>query len=262
MALSEILCYVVEGRFHIPPNPVAVSLAILAIVVSLYLTKYHSKKIRRTLPFLFLVVTVGTLGIYGQERSSPAGSPVPISTLSPAQPTQALSPDERIRRLEEEVNLALALKDERIQSINERSENIYKWLQFFGAFAALVLVFFTARDIVQRWKEQKRQKGIDEIVMGMMKLQKSGAERQDRLGELQLKQMETSPNQQFQAVENVNQVIEVVRKTLAFRLEQEEKFVEALKEIERIREERDKIKKQKLAQALGICEHFHTCRAW
>ena len=129
--------------------------------------------------------------------------------------------EERIRRLEEQVNLALALKDERIQSLIERSESIYKQLQYVAGFAALALLFFSIRDVILRKKEGERQRGIDDIVKEMMNLQKSAFDQQVRFGALQLAHTEANPSQQFAAIQNVNDVIGVVRQTLAFRLEQE-----------------------------------------
>ncbi len=163
---------------------------------------------------------------------------------------------DRVGRLEERVNLALALKDERIDSINERSENVYKILQLVGVLAAAGLLFFSIRDMVLRWREGQRQRSIDEIVKDTMTLQKSAVQQQVQFGELHLAEARTNLRQQVEAVQNVNEVIEVVRSTLAFRLEQEEKVATTLAEIERIKAERDRAKRQKLAHALGILDHF------
>jgi tetratricopeptide (TPR) repeat protein len=223
----------------------------------------------------------------------------PVASATPAQagvvstppigaPAGSLSLEERLTRLEGKVGLALEQKDARIDSINERSENVYKLLQVVAAIAALVLVLFSIREFVLRSREGRRQRGIDEIVIDMLKLQKSSAEQQIALGSLHLDkqrgvdeivmdmlklqkssveqqvafgslhlaQVEENPSEQFSAVHSVSQVIDVVKKTLDFRLEQDEKVADAFKEIERIRAERDRTKKQKLAHALSILEHF------
>ncbi|MGH8549072.1 MAG: hypothetical protein ACRERU_10840, partial [Methylococcales bacterium] len=164
--------------------------------------------------------------------------------------------EDRLIRLEERLNLALALKDERIESINQRSENVYKILQLVGGIAAVALLFFSIRDVVLRWREGQRQRSIDEIVKETMTLQKSAVQQQVQFGDLHLTEAKTNMRQQVEGIQKVNEVIEVVRSTLAFRLEQEEKVGTTLAEIERIKAERDRTKKQKLAHALGILENF------
>jgi tetratricopeptide (TPR) repeat protein len=216
--------------------------------------------------YLIIIAVMALTGLaIAAQSGSQSAPPKPVQdgavpAPAVAMPSGSLSLEGRITRLEERLNLSLALKDERIQSINERSENTYKLLQFFGAFAALALVFFSIRDIVLRWKEGQRQRGIDEIVRDMMNLQKTTAQQQARFGQLHLDQVEASPSQQFDAVKNVNDVIGVVRQTLAFRLEQEEKVAEVLGEIQRIKEERDRIRRQKLGQAITILGHLKMSR--
>jgi hypothetical protein len=165
--------------------------------------------------------------------------------------------DDRILRLEERLNLALALKDERIDSIKERSEGVYKIFQLVGAMLAAALLFFSLRDLLLRWREAQRYRSIDEIVKDTMNLQKSAAQQQLQFGTLQLTEAKTNLRQQVESVQNVNEVIEVVRSTLAFRLEQEEKVAKTLAEIEQIKAERDRAKRQKWAHALGILDHFN-----
>lgn len=169
-------------------------------------------------------------------------------------PASALSLEERIERIEERLSLALSLKDERIQSISERSENAYKLLQYIGILAAALLAFFSIRDVVLRRREGERQRGIDEMVKSTMEAQKTAAKQQADFGALLVKQMD--PSQQFAAVQNVNNVIEVVSQTLRFRLEQEQSVANALKEIGHIKEEREHVKKQRLDQARAIHDHF------
>ena len=186
-------------------------------------------RLRHLHAYLYIVATTAAMGLLYAAQS---GSPPQSAPANPAQagaaPTPAvaqaagnLSMEERIRRLEEQVNLALALKDERIQSLIERSESIYKQLQYVAGFAALALLFFSIRDVILRKKEGERQRGIDDIVKEMMNLQKSAFDQQVRFGALQLAHTEANPSQQFAAIQNVNDVIGVVRQTLAFRLEQE-----------------------------------------
>lgn len=221
-------------------------------------------KLQHLTKYLVIIAVIAMTGLFATAQSGPPSQPATTQSaqagagLIPAVPqaSGSLSLEERITRLEERLNLALALKDERIQSINERSENTYKMLQFFGAFAALGLVFFSIRDIALRWKEGQRQRGIDEIVKNTLNLQQSAVTQQVRIGELRLKHVETDPGQQFDAVKNVNDVIGVVRQTLAFRLLQEQNVVKVLEDIARIKEEQERAKKQKLKQALAICDHF------
>jgi tetratricopeptide (TPR) repeat protein len=220
------------------------------------------------LKYLIIIAVMAMMGLPGVAQSGSPSQSAPtkpvhdgvVSTPAVAQALSGLSLEERITRVEERLNLALALKDERIQSINERSENTFKLLQFFSALAALALLFFSIRDIALRWKEGQRQRGIDEIVRDTMNLQKSAAQQQIRFGQLRLDQVEASPNQQFDAVKNVNDVIGVVRQTLAFRLEQEEKVAEVLGKIQSMEDEQGRIKKQKLAQAITILEHLRMSR--
>jgi len=154
------------------------------------------------------------------------------------------------------MNTALALKEEKIQDMKDRIENVYKLLQFVVAVATVVLLFFSIRDVILRWKEGQRQRGIDDIVREMMKLQNAAVDQQVRFGKLQLATAEANPAQQFEPVKNVSDVINVVQKTLAFRLEQEEKVANTIKEIERIKSERERTKKQKLEGAVSIFDHF------
>jgi len=111
-------------------------------------------RLRHLPAYLYIVATTAAMGLLYAAQS---GSPPQSAPANPAQagaaPTPAvaqaagnLSMEERIRRLEEQVNLALALKDERIQSLIERSESIYKQLQYVAGFAALALLFFSIRD--------------------------------------------------------------------------------------------------------------------
>ena len=72
---------------------------------------------------------------------------------------------------------------------------------------------------------------------------------------MQVERATTNPSQ-FGPVQNVSGVIEAVQKTLAFRLEQEQRVAEAIKEIDKLKAERERNRKQKLDAAVGIFEHF------
>lgn len=218
-------------------------------------------KLRNVSTCACVVVAIAVTQLLGVTQTPPSAT---VSTAQ-ASPTRTpvvsdsvsdLSVEQRIAFLEERLDLALALKDKRIQSINDRSENVYKLLQLVGIIAGAALVFFSLRDTILRWKEGQRQRGLDEIVKDMMKLQKSAVEQQVRFGQLHLDQVEGSPSQQFEAIKNVNDVIGVVRQTLAFRLEQEAKVAEVLEEIVQMKAEREHAKKQKLKQAVAILDHF------
>src|SRR5829696_1995184 len=210
-------------------------------------------KLQQISAYLFVIATMASMGILGAAQPGPPSQSTPTISTQPgavaaptvAPTTSSFSTEERMIRLEERVNLA-----------NERADNAYKLLQFLGVFAAVVLAFFSIRDTIIRWKEKQRQRGIDEIVMDMLNLQKASAAQQVRVGALHLAQVELSPEKQFAAVKNVNDVIEVVRSTLDFRLQQEAKVAEVLGEIERIKAERERTKKQKVTQALAILDQF------
>ena len=211
-------------------------------------------KLRNVSTCACVVVAIAVTQLLGATQTPPS------ATVSTAQASSTRTPvvsvEQRIAFLEERLDLALALKDERIQSINDRSENVYKLLQLVGIIAGAALVFFSLRDTILHWKEGQRQRGIDEIVKDIMKLQKSAVEQQVRFGQLHLDQVEESPSQQFEAIKNVNDVIGVVRQTLAFRLEQEAKVAEVMEEIVQMKAEREHVKKQKLKQAVAILDHF------
>src|SRR2546425_8856128 len=140
-------------------------------------------KLRLLPTCLGIIAVMAVMGLPGAAQSGSTSQSTPINTRQtgtvPA-PTvaQMIGPsatEERLIRLEERVNLA-----------NERAENAYKLLQFVGVFAAMVLAFFSIRDVVLRKREGERQRGIDEIVMDMMKLQKSAAAQQVESGRVHL----------------------------------------------------------------------------
>ena len=99
----------------------------------------------RCLPKCLIIIAVmavtGLLGAVGSGSPSQSAAVKTVQdetvpTPADAHASSSLSLEGRIARLEERLNLALALKDERIQSINERSESTYKLFQLFGVFAA------------------------------------------------------------------------------------------------------------------------------
>jgi hypothetical protein len=119
-----------------------------------------------------------------------------------------------------------------------------------------MILFFSVRDWYLRSSEIQRQRSIDDIVKETMRLQKDATTLQLKFGSLQFNEAETNLKQQGEGLQKVNQVIEVVKSTLAFRLEQEEKFAETIGEIKRMKDEQDEKKKLKLAQANAINDHF------
>ncbi len=189
--------------------------------------------------------------------SQPAKKAEPLQTAAtPTSPTL----EQRTSLLEERLNLALALKDEKIQQIQDRVEGMYKLIQFAVLLTTVVLAFFSIRDFLFRSKEAQRQRGIDEIVKETMKLQNTIVGQQVSFGGLQLKAAETAATseKQFDPVKNVGEVINVVQQTLAFRLEQEKIFADTIKEIQHIKEERERIRRQKYESAVGINDYFKT----
>jgi tetratricopeptide (TPR) repeat protein len=211
--------------------------------------------------FFPMIVTLQAIVSQSEPLPPPASanvSPSPLSSHPPSGPTTDLSLDQRIQFLEKRIDLALSLKDEQIKSINDRSESLYKLLQFIAVIAAVLLGVFSIRDIIVRWRDGTRRKSIDEIVMELMNLQKTAAQQQLDFGMIRLKETESTLKQQVESVKNVNDVIEVVRRTLQFRLDQEEIVAKTIAEIERMNEKDKKVKGQKLATAISILDHFKT----
>lgn len=180
-----------------------------------------------------------------QTSTAPAGQTADLSAL-----------EQRVARLEERTESALALTNQRMQTVNERSEISTRILYLASILGGFMILFFSIRDWYLRSSETQRQRSIDEIVKETMKLQKEATSMQLQFGKLQLSEAETGLRQQGEGLQKVNQVIEVVNRTLAFRLQQEEKFAKTIEEIERMKVEQHEKKKQKLAQAIAINDHF------
>ena len=196
---------------------------------------------------LSIALGSGESTILAQPQSPPT-TPPPGSRTIQEQPT-ATPLVSNSPTLEQRI----ALAEERIQDSKDRVENVYKLFGFVVAVATIFLVLFSIRDIFFRWKEGQRQRGIDDIVKEMMKLQNAAVDQQVRFGALQLWAAEQNP---LAPVKNVSNVIEVVQRTLAFRLEQEKRVADTLKEIEQIKAERERSKKQKFDSALRLLEQF------
>jgi tetratricopeptide (TPR) repeat protein len=163
---------------------------------------------------------------------------------------------ERIQRLEQGAEVTAVRIDERLKSLNDRYESMYRLFQVVSVIAGVALAILTINDIRQRRREGKRQRGLDEIGKDMMNLQKAAAEQQLNFGRLQLDHTNESLEHQVQSVKSVNEVIGVVRQTLDFRLEQERKVAQALHDIEEIRDQRKRDRELKLKQAKSILEPF------
>jgi tetratricopeptide (TPR) repeat protein len=187
------------------------------------------------------------------QRVSRAPSP---QTLASQAAATAPALEQRIAVLEERLNIALELKEQKLQEVKERIENLYKLLEFIVALATVTLLFFSIRDFLLRWKEGQRQRGIDDIVKEMLNLQNAAVGQQVAFGRLQLKAAEENPTQQFEPVKRVSEVIRAVQQTLAFRLEQDEKFVATVREIETIKNERERTRRQRFEHAVGIMGQF------
>ncbi len=212
----------------------------------------------RILVTLFAVCSQG-----GQSEASgttPPNVPLPqLSSQSGTTPAAAGTPslDQRTTVLEERLNTALALKDERITDLKDRIDGVYKLAAFVAAIASILLVLFSVRDIFSRVKEGQRQRGIDDIVKEMMRLQNVALTQQVALGAMQVEKATANPNQ-FGPVQNVSGVIEAVQKTLAFRLEQEQRVAEAIAEIAKLKAEGERSRKQKFDAAVSIFDHFRN----
>jgi tetratricopeptide (TPR) repeat protein len=241
-------------------------------------------------------VLLSLAGTAVQTPSTPATSPrrpiqgnVP-STIAAPPATNAPTTDQRVAVLEERMNTAIALKEEKIQDLKERIDNIYKFVAFFGTAATILIALLSVRDILLRTREGARQRSIDEIVKAamnqqltlgaiqlqaaekegqrqagldkivteMLGVQSDAMKQQFRLGSIQLDAALADPVKHLERVKNVSDVIDTVQKTLAFRLEQEKKVAEAIQKVERLEAERDRKDKQKLESALSILDTFKT----
>jgi tetratricopeptide (TPR) repeat protein len=205
---------------------------------------------RHVLPFAVLG-TLLTTGAYTTEARQATNQ----NAQAPA--SQIAAPvDERVRALEDQMSIALAVKDERIQTATKQLEDLYITFQIFAAISAVVLVVFTVRDISIRSTERQRQHSIDEIVKEMLSLQRVATQQQLDVGGLRVVHEEKNLGQQLEAMQRVNSVIEVVGRTLDFRQQQEAKVAKALEELQQLTAERDATRKQRLAQAIAINENF------
>jgi tetratricopeptide (TPR) repeat protein len=219
-------------------------------------------------PFLRLTVCVASLIVptmsspAAQRQSSSAQNPQAVSQSGPpgvtaAQPaTVGPTPEQRLAVLEERMNTTLALKQEETQDLRDRIEFIYKLVSLIGGLAAFVILFLAIRDSIQRSREGERQRGIDEIVRETLRLQNAAMSQQNRLSAIQVDAAQADPARHLERIQNVNQVIDTVQKTLAFRLETEQKVADVIRTFEKQEVERERKSKQKLDSALGIFEGF------
>src|ERR1051325_3873638 len=145
------------------------------------------------------------------------GAAQTATTTTAPPPASNATLEARVTRLEERLSFGLAAVQERIQAVNDRSETSTRMLYICSLFAGFLIIWFTVRDWFTR---------------------------------------STETRQQGEGLKKVNEVIEVVNRTLAFRLQQEEKFVRTVEEIERMKAGQEEKKRQKLAHALGINEHL------
>src|SRR5438477_12348472 len=167
--------------------------------------------------------------VVAQQRFPSGKTPQTTSSPESSRPqTSTLTTDQRLAALEERMNTTVALKQEEIDALKDRLDFVYKFAGFVGALGALLILVLTVQDMIQRFREGKRQQGIDVLVTDLMTLQNAAISQQNRLGALQVGAAEKDPAKHLEGVHNVNQVIETVQKTLAFRLEQEEKVGKAL----------------------------------
>ena len=119
------------------------------------------------------------------QTSTPRTVPAPPpstslqNTATPVASTPSI--EQRTAVLEERLNTALAVKDERITDLKDRIDGVYKLAAFVATIATILLVLFSIRDVFSRVKEGQRQRGIDDIVKEMMRLQNSALTQQVRL---------------------------------------------------------------------------------
>jgi tetratricopeptide (TPR) repeat protein len=190
------------------------------------------------------------------SQSSLDGShPSQAPNAVPPEPA-ALSTDQRLTLLEERLKMTLAAKQEETEQLKERIETTHWLIGLFGGFGAVVILFLTIRDAIHRSKDWERQRGIDEIVKETLRLQNTAMGQQIGLNAIQVRDAEEDPAKHLKRVQNVNEVIDIVQKTLAFRLVTEQKVVDAITTIEEQKAERARRHKQKLDSALAILETF------
>lgn len=116
-----------------------------------------------------LVVIVVLTTASALAQSPPPSTPAAQASSPPAS-ANAPSLDQRLALLEERLNTALALKEERIQDIKDRIEAIYKLAAFLVAVLTVIFVVFSIRDVFLRSRERERQRSIDDVVKEMMRL--------------------------------------------------------------------------------------------
>ena len=190
------------------------------------------------------------------SQPSPNGSR-PSQAPNAVPPTPAgLSPDQRLTLLEERLNMTLAAKQEETEQLKERIATTNWLIGLFSVFGAAVILFLTIRDAIHRSKDWERQRGIDEIIKDTLRLQNTAIGQQVGLNAIHVKDAEADPTKHLQRIQNVNEVIDTVQKTLAFRLVTEQKVVDAITTIEEQKAERARRHKQKLDSALVILETF------
>jgi tetratricopeptide (TPR) repeat protein len=177
---------------------------------------------------------------------------------SPQSVDPAVTVDQRLRAVEERLNVALAVKDERIETATAHLNELYMVFEIFGVIAGFGLVVLTVRDVRLRAQESARQQSIDDIVKDMMRLQRVAAEQQIRLSEARVPRAGDNVEQEFRGMQEINEVISVVRSTLDFRLQQEAKVAETLAEVHKSRRERDETRKHKLDQIIAINQNFKS----
>src|ERR1051325_3039387 len=123
---------------------------------------------------LSIVVLAVDVSIAAQPQTTTSAGPSstpPQTSTAAAPPRTASSLEERVAKLESRTEPALALLNERIQLINERSQLSTEILKYASIIGGLLILFYTIRDGMLRSRESQRQRGIDEVVKEMMKLQ-------------------------------------------------------------------------------------------
>src|SRR5437764_11149322 len=100
---------------------------------------------------------VVALAIARGSAQTTTAAPAPTSSAVPpaAQPANGSALEARVARLEERLSSTLAVIDQRIQIVNDRSEISTRILYGFSLLGGFILIFFSIRDWLSRSTETK-----------------------------------------------------------------------------------------------------------
>jgi len=168
---------------------------------------------------------------------------------------------------EKQLSIQLDAANKRFDTVTNSASLVVGWIGVLGTVAAVLsaafvgLSWYSSRNDYQHERDvyERRMRDFDNNYnvasiqqQQLANLHKALAEQNVRVGDLQLGQLDKKPATQFEGIENVNNVIDVVKQTLAFRLEQEKTVAGTLKAIEKLTNDRDRQRRQRLHSATTI----------